>query len=252
MMGLGIAFMMSACGGGGSANTTSLPPSITIQPSSVTMVTGNNTSFSVAASGTALSYQWQVDAGSGSFSNVSDTGVYSGATTATLSLTRATLSMNASRYRVIVSGTVSPSATSDSATLTVAAQTKAVVTLATTGTLPGGLTIGGLQTDINYPVNRGLSITNSNVVASGVATGSTLIPNTAVSGIASIGNLTLSGAGFLVGEFATLTFTISPGNTVSISDFTIVPGSTMIFASDNATTDLSNQISVIIQRVTFQ
>ena len=101
-------------------STAPVAPSVTTDPSNKTVTAGETTSFTVSANGTNLTYQWQVDKGTGSgFENVSDGGVYSGATTATLNITEATESMDSYKYRAVVSGTVSPSATSNSATLIV-------------------------------------------------------------------------------------------------------------------------------------
>lgn len=93
------------------------PPSITAQPSNSTVCASSNTTFSITASN-ASSYQWQVNTGSG-FTNVSNGGVYSGATTATLTITGATASMNSYQYNCVATGSASPAATSNSATLTV-------------------------------------------------------------------------------------------------------------------------------------
>lgn len=94
------------------------PPIITTQPVSKTITGGHNVSFTVAASGIGLNYQWQVSKdGGNSFANVSNGLGYSGATTATLSITKAPISMTEYRYRVQVSnGSVS---TSSVVTLTV-------------------------------------------------------------------------------------------------------------------------------------
>ncbi|HLP75177.1 MAG TPA: PKD domain-containing protein, partial [Bacteroidales bacterium] len=83
--------------------TVNISPSIDVQPVEKTICQTENTTFSVTATGTGLTYQWQVNTGSG-FSNVTDGGVYSGATTNTLALTNVPGSFNAYIYRVIVSG----------------------------------------------------------------------------------------------------------------------------------------------------
>lgn len=93
-------------------------PTVSSHPSNASVVVGSNGSFSVTASGTSLTYQWQEDQGGG-FSNLTDGGVYSGSSTSTLTLTGVTSGMNAWQYRCIVSGTCTPSATSNSATLTI-------------------------------------------------------------------------------------------------------------------------------------
>ncbi|MCE5348270.1 MAG: gliding motility-associated C-terminal domain-containing protein [Bacteroidales bacterium] len=78
-------------------------PRITRQPSGIDICEGSDASFDVKVRGRGtITYQWQVDTGSG-FSDISDGGVYSGATTRELDLTAAPYSMNGYRYRCIVS-----------------------------------------------------------------------------------------------------------------------------------------------------
>ena len=99
------------------------PPSITSQPTNTSVCSGDNTSFTVTAAGTApLSYQWQVStAGAGGpWTNLSNVAPYSGVMTNTLTITAATASMNGYQYRVIVTGVCAPlTATSISAILTI-------------------------------------------------------------------------------------------------------------------------------------
>jgi photosystem II stability/assembly factor-like uncharacterized protein len=97
--------------------TAIAPPQITGNPVDKTLCETLNTTFSVTASGTGLTYQWQVDAGSG-YLNVTNGGVYSGSTSSTLSLTGTLASLNANKYHCVVSNT-SGSATSGEALLTV-------------------------------------------------------------------------------------------------------------------------------------
>ena len=86
---------------------------IATQPVSVSQLPGDNTSFTVAATGTGLTYQWEVNSGSG-------WSALSGETAATLSLTAVTAEMNGYLYRVVVSGAAAcDSVTSSVATLTV-------------------------------------------------------------------------------------------------------------------------------------
>lgn len=93
-------------------------PTVTADPSPSSIGAGANTSFSVTATGAGLTYQWQVNTGNG-FTNLGNGGVYSGVSTNTLNITGATLGMNGYTYRCVVSGTCTPSATSNSALLTV-------------------------------------------------------------------------------------------------------------------------------------
>ena len=65
---------------------------ITTQPSPANACAGSNTSFSVVATG-GVTFQWQENQGSG-FVDISNGGIYSGATSATLNLTGVTAPMN--------------------------------------------------------------------------------------------------------------------------------------------------------------
>jgi hypothetical protein len=112
-----------SCGSAVTSNEATLtvnsPISISAAPSSSTICSGNNTTFSVTASGTSPTYQWKVSTNGGSsYSNLSDAGVYTGVTTATLTITGATAGMNSYKYHCVVSGTCA-NATSDAATLTI-------------------------------------------------------------------------------------------------------------------------------------
>ncbi len=98
--------------------TVNSAPSVTVQPTNSTVGAGSATSFSVTATGTAITYQWQVNSGSG-WANVTNGGIYSGATTNTLSLSTTTAGLSGNQYRCVVSGTCTPNATSNAATLTV-------------------------------------------------------------------------------------------------------------------------------------
>lgn len=63
---------------------------------------GGNASFTAGVAGN--SYQWQVNSGTG-FTNLTNTGIYSGVTTGTLSLTAALPTMYGYKYRCVVNGT---------------------------------------------------------------------------------------------------------------------------------------------------
>lgn len=93
-------------------------PLISASPISQTICTGSTINFAVAASGTGITYQWQVNTGSG-FVNIANGGIYSGATTATLVVTGVTVSLSGNQYRCLVAGTCTPAVTSAVATLTV-------------------------------------------------------------------------------------------------------------------------------------
>lgn len=100
--------------------THCISPNITSSPTSASICASSNTLFTISASGSSLNYQWQVNQGAG-FSNITNGGVYSGATTATLNLTGPSVGMNTWQFRCVVSGLCAPTATSSAATLTVIA-----------------------------------------------------------------------------------------------------------------------------------
>jgi Metallo-peptidase family M12/Secretion system C-terminal sorting domain len=97
-------------------------PAITAQPvTSTTLCAGSNTSYTVTANGTALTYQWQLSTtgAAGPWNDVINGGIYTGATTATLTLTGITPAITFSQYRCVVNGTCTPAVTSANTALTV-------------------------------------------------------------------------------------------------------------------------------------
>jgi hypothetical protein len=118
-------------------NAAQTGPSITTQPASQTVASGQTVTFTVAATGTApLSYQW--------FENGT---AISGATSSTYTIPATTTSDNGDVFKVTVSNSVS-SVTSNSATLTIvsAELATATVTVTTTGRQISS-DFGGISTD---------------------------------------------------------------------------------------------------------
>jgi uncharacterized repeat protein (TIGR03803 family) len=100
-------------------------PSIVAQPISVTTISGTTPAhFSVAVDGTApLSYQWQESTDSGiTWSDLADNGTYSGSLTSILTVNQATAVMSGYQFRCVVTNPYVPPATTNSATLIVAAE----------------------------------------------------------------------------------------------------------------------------------
>lgn len=92
-----------------------VPPAIVVQPGDQNTSVGQDASFSVTASGTSLSYQWQRSTNGGTiFADLT------GANNATLTRTAVTLADNGHLFRVMVSNSAG-SATSNAALLTVSA-----------------------------------------------------------------------------------------------------------------------------------
>ncbi|WP_297512423.1 GEVED domain-containing protein, partial [Flavobacterium sp.] len=105
--------------------TVNEPVVITSNPGNQPVLTGNNTTFTVAATGTSLAYQWEESTDGGtSFASITNGGVYSGADTVTLTLTAVPDTMNGNVYRCVVSG-AAPCSTETSLT--------AVLTVGNTG-----------------------------------------------------------------------------------------------------------------------
>lgn len=95
------------------------PVVITVQPPNRVITDGANTTFTVTATGTTPTYQWQVDTGSG-FVDLVNGAPYSNVTTATMTITAAPITMNGYVYRCVVSGAAPcGSVTSNNGTLTV-------------------------------------------------------------------------------------------------------------------------------------
>ncbi len=107
--------------------TVNTAAAITAQPVSATECSGTDHTFSSTATGSNLTYQWQVSTG-GPFTNIA------GATSANLLLTAVTLAMNGYQYQVIVSGTgaCANSVTSTAVTLTVVPGGNPAITTAPT------------------------------------------------------------------------------------------------------------------------
>lgn len=94
--------------------TVNVPPSITSQPSNIAVCSGSSASFTVAATGSGIGYQWEISTNSG--------GTWTpvpGATSSTYTIASTTTTMNGDQYRCVVTGLCPPAATSNAATLTV-------------------------------------------------------------------------------------------------------------------------------------
>ena len=119
------------------------PVTITAQPAGSENCAGENAVFTVAATGTSLSYQWQLSVNNGPFTNLSNAAPYSGVTTNTLTVTNVNSQMNNYKYRVVVDGPPCGAVNSDPATLTVFSLPGAVLVAAERATIlpstPSGL-----------------------------------------------------------------------------------------------------------------
>ena len=92
---------------------------ITTQPSNKSLCVGSTTTFDVVATGSTITYQWQVSINGGGFTNIVNGGPYSGATTASLAVATTGMELNGHNYRVVVSGVPCGSVSSNPAALRV-------------------------------------------------------------------------------------------------------------------------------------
>ena len=130
-------------------------PSINSHPSDRTVTEGNNTNFSINASGQGLSYQWQMSQDQGiSWENLSNGGHYSNVNSSTMYVNNVQMTMEGMRYRCVVNGTCEPSVTSNYGTLhVIQGPSPTIVTTA------GSLNTCS-QTEFGIPI----SVTNCNNV----------------------------------------------------------------------------------------
>ena len=176
-------------------------PRIRTQPSNIDICEGFNAFFEVIARGRKpLSYQWQVDTGSG-FTKISDVGVYSGSATKRLDLTGAPYSMNGYLYRCIVTDASGNSKITDTVLLTV-------------NKIPIAIATPSLQDECPGVAFQTIVLTTSNYV-----TGTTFAwSRNAPAGIST--NLPMSGTA--TGDQIPGTFTNTTDGPITVT-FTIIP-----------------------------
>jgi subtilisin-like proprotein convertase family protein len=111
----------------GATLSVTASPVITGNPVNTTVCEGTSTSFTANGTGAGAAIQWQVSTdGGATWTNVTNAAPYTGATTGTLSINPAAVSLNNNRYRLTVSGTCTPAVNSTAAVLTINAN--AVIT----------------------------------------------------------------------------------------------------------------------------
>ncbi len=167
--------------------TVNQPLTITTQPAPQAICTDKVATFSVAVSGTGpYTYQWQVSTdGGNTYGNVTNTGVYSGATTATLTITAPPVTMSGYIYRCNITGAAPcPGITSFFRILTVYPLPTIVISANPTKLLPGMRTILNSTVSPNAAnpnggyvwLRDGVAVTSTSTgIISGVGTGSMTI-----------------------------------------------------------------------------
>jgi hypothetical protein len=165
-----VAFTL--CGSTNSASailTVNTSPSISTQPQDVLLCAGGSHTFSIAAAGTGLLYQWQLSTdGGASYNNIS------GAISPSYNLAGITTGMNGYRYRCVVTGTCSPAVISNSALLsvvtTVSVTTQPNNTTACEGAATS-FTAGGSGTGIIYQWQQNTGTGFTNIFNGGIYSG---------------------------------------------------------------------------------
>jgi trimeric autotransporter adhesin len=124
------------CAGSSTSVSASLnistSPTIVAQPVNDAVCSGQDASFTFSATGPNLTYQWQVNDGSG-FVNIFNNNTYSGATTTTLNISNATFAMNGYTYRAIVTGSVNCPQTATTSVVTLSVTQQPVANAGTGG-----------------------------------------------------------------------------------------------------------------------
>jgi len=163
--------------------TVNTPTTVTTQPVNQTICTDKVATFTVAGGGSGpFSYQWQVSTdGGNTWTNITNGGVYSGATTATLTITAPPVSMNGYFYRAIVTG-AAPCASATSFQVRLTVNPLPVITIAPvysalfpgmTATLTSTVTPNAPAPQGGYTwIRDGVVLTSSSAgVVSGIGTG---------------------------------------------------------------------------------
>jgi adhesin/invasin len=206
------------CGGGrGAPAEAGGPAALTVTSSSPAAlvrspvtITANllKADGSPVATGTAVGF---AATGGGVLTNVTTTNA-SGNATATLT--------SAVKGTVTVTATVGslPTKTESVAFID---PTLAIVKLRTTGTLPAGTTIGGVNAIVSASPSAGLAITASDHAVSGAGAGSLLVAN--ANDVAADNLAVINSTGIQTGEFATLTYHLNAGRFAAASDFSVAP-----------------------------
>ncbi|MFC6877766.1 beta strand repeat-containing protein, partial [Flavobacterium myungsuense] len=217
------------------ATTVNTAPAITVQPTAPAAVCSGNgiRTISVTATGAGLTYSWR-RAGVA----LTNGGVISGQGTATLTLTNP-LAANAGSYDVVISGTCTPTATSNPVTLTVNPNLPASVSIVSNdadNTICAGTSVSFNAT----PVNGGTPSYQWRLNGTNVGTNSATYTTSDLVNNAAVSVLLTSTATCATGSPATsntITTTVNPNLPASVSvassdaDNAICPGTSVTFTA---------------------
>jgi len=228
--------------------TVNTAAAITAQPVSTTGCTGGNASFSVTATGTGVTYNWQVSTNGGA--NWND--LVPAVNTPTLSLTNVTAAMNNNQYRCVVAGTCTAvGIISDAATLTLNTTTSITAQPADAGVCAGTSVIfnvaaAGSGLTYNWQVSTDGGANWSNVSPVNTTTSFEIAdPTVAMSG--NMYRCVVAGACNTVNSnAATLTVNTSVAITVDPQDVIGCTGSAAVFTATVTGSSIAYQWQVSV------
>jgi hypothetical protein len=214
-------------------------PTITSQPSDVTICGSGPATFSVTATGSNIAYQWMKGG-----VNLTNGGNISGATTASLSIAIATAA-DAGAYTCIVSGTCTPAVTSNVANLSVGSlaiiTTQPASIAACTGTATTfNIVVSGTGISYQWKKDGTVLINGSNV--SGATTPTLNLATVSATDAASYTCVTGNTcSGFLTSASAVLTINTQPIITTQPTDKSICVGTSATFSIVGTGTGITYQ-----------
>ena len=230
------------------ATVTCPTPSITTQPSDISVLAPNTATFNVAANNvTAYQWQWRATA-SGAWANVTTT-QGTGGNTASFTTVPTTPTMNGYQYRVVLSntcGSITMTLNSNAATLTVSCNNPVVTmqpidTTVLTG-VPAGFSIDATAaTGYQWQWRANSTTAWADVTAADGIGGTTdsfttIATTTQMNGYQYRVVLT-NACGTTTTDSATLNICMAPVITMQPSDTTVIPGNVAVFevAANNVT-----------------
>lgn len=196
---------------------------VNTQPSNLTVCSGTTANFSASASGTSLSYQWQVSTDGGTtFTNIS------GETASTYTINNTSTSLNNNRYRLVITSNPCGSVTTNAATLLVVNPASittqpASLSLCENGNATLSVTTSGTNLSYQWQISTNGGTTFSNINGANTSTlaltaSSTMNNNRyrVVVTESTCGAVTSSVATLVVNPLPVVTLTASPTNVITI------------------------------------
>lgn len=211
----------SGCSSSQSATVTVYEaPSISAVTSTQAITPGGTATYTVSASGSGLTYQWEVNTGSG-WTALTDDSTYAGTATATLTVSNATLAMDGYLYHVIVTGTApctsvtsAPASTLYVSQVGITANPENVTNCSTTTTASFSVTATGTSITYQWQESTNGGGTWANI-ANGTASGVTYAG--ATSATLSLSGLTTANTGY---EYRVIVTDVS-SNTATSNEATL-------------------------------